>query len=219
MRLNTSFWERNIFFALLICIVFTFAISPFLQEEGAASRLLNVFLVLMLVFSLIIIGDTKISFFIALLLGAPMLISNATAFVYTREGFSVLVALSSALFFIYVIVMLLKKVFASRVIDINIILGAVCVYFLIGVVWALLYGLVEAYVPGSYDVAGEQASSVDMNVFIYYSMVTLTTLGYGDITPLSASARSLAAMEALVGQIYLTVIIARLVGLHMQQKT
>ncbi|UZJ42538.1 ion channel [Prosthecochloris sp. SCSIO W1101] len=219
MRFNTSFWERNIFFALLICIVFTFAIAPFLQEEEAASRLLNVFLVLMLVFSVIIVGDTKISFFVALLLGAPMLISNATAFLYTKEGFPVLVAFSSALFFIYVIVMLLKKIFTSSVIDINIILGAVCVYFLISVVWALLHGLVEAYVPGSYDVAGEQMSSVDMNVFMYYSIVTLTTLGYGDITPLSASARSLAAMEALVGQIYLTVIIARLVGLHMQQKT
>ena len=73
--------------------------------------------------------------------------------------------------------------------------------------------------PGSYDFAGEQMLSVDTNDFVYYSMVTLTTLGYGDITPLSASARALAAMEALVGQIYLTVIIARLVGLHMQQKT
>ena len=58
-----------------------------------------------------------------------------------------------------------------------------------------------------------------MNNFVYYSIVTLTTLGYGDITPLSASAKALAAMEALVGQICLTVIIAGLVGLHMQQKT
>lgn len=148
-----------------------------------------------------------------------MLISNAAFLLYAKEEFSVFVASTSALFFGYIIVMLLKKIFASRIIDINIILGAVCVYFLIGVVWALLYALVGAYVPGSYDFVGENISQADMNNFVYYSIVTLTTLGYGDITPLSASAKALAAMEALVGQVYLTVIIARLVGLHMQQKT
>ncbi len=217
MRFKIPFSERNIFFALLISLVFAFAVTPFLQENGIASQLLNVFLIIVLVFSVIIVSDTKTSFFIAILLGAPMLVSNATAFLYTKEEFSILVASSSALFFTYVIVMLLRKIFTVGVIDINIILGAVCVYFLIGVVWALLYSLVDASVPGSYSVPDKQTFSLEMNDFVYFSMVTLTTLGYGDITPVSASARSLAAMEALVGQIYLTVIIARLVGLHMQQ--
>lgn len=217
MQFKTPFLERNIFFALLISLVFAFTVTPFLQEKGIASQLLNVFLIIVLIFSVIIVSDTKTSFVIAIFLGIPMLVSNATAFLYTKEEYSTLVAFSSALFFTYVIVMLLRKIFTVGVIDINIILGAVCVYFLIGVVWALLYSLVDAFLPGSYSVSDKQVFSLDMNDFVYFSMVTLTTLGYGDITPVSASARSLAAMEALVGQIYLTVIIARLVGLHMQQ--
>lgn len=217
MQFKMLFSERNIFFALLISLVFTFAINPFLEGKVIASQLLNVFLVILLVFSVMIVSDTKTSFVIAIFLGVPMLVSNATAFLYTKEEYSILVASSSALFFTYVILMLLRKIFTVGVIDINIILGAVCVYFLIGVVWALLYNLVDASVPGSYSVVDKQVSSLDMDEFVYFSMVTLTTLGYGDIIPVSAPAKSLAAMEALVGQIYLTVIIARLIGLHMQQ--
>ncbi|MEO1068172.1 MAG: ion channel [Cyanobacteria bacterium J06638_6] len=89
-----------------------------------------------------------------------------------------------------------------------------CVYFLFGVVWALLYALVEATVPGSYS---NVSATADIDLFMYYSLVTLTTLGYGDIAPLLAPAQSLAAMEAFVGQIYLAVIIARLIGLHMKE--
>lgn len=217
MQFKMLFSERNIFFALLISLVFTFAINPFLEGKGIASQLLNVLLVILLIFSVMVVSDTKTSFIIAIFLGVPMLVSNATAFVYTKEEYSIFVASSSALFFTYVIVMLLRKIFTVGIIDINILLGAVCVYFLIGVVWALFYSLIDASVPGSYNVADKQVSSLDMNEFVYFSMVTLTTLGYGDITPVSAPAKSLAAMEALVGQTYLTVIIARLVGLHMQQ--
>ena len=59
MRFNTSFLERNIFFALLISLVFAFTVAPFLEERGLASQLLNVFLVILLVFSIIIVSDTK----------------------------------------------------------------------------------------------------------------------------------------------------------------
>jgi hypothetical protein len=91
--------------------------------------------------------------------------------------------------------------------------AAICVYLLIGFLWALLFTLVFVLDPQSFSIEGATLSH-----FIYYSYVTLTTLGYGDIAPLSPVGKSLAYVEAIIGQIYLTVLIARLVALHIAQE-
>ena len=100
--------------------------------------------------------------------------------------------------------------------------GAVCVYLLIGVIWSLLFGILEIAAPGSLrfsdaDAGVQEAlrTGAPQGATTYFSFVTLTTLGYGDIVPVSQAARSLAAVEALLGQLYLTILVARLVGLHM----
>ena len=73
--------------------------------------------------------------------------------------------------------------------------------------------MMDSLVPGSLRHGQDQAfTAAEM---VYYSFVTLTTLGYGDIVPVSPSARALATLEALTGQLYLTVLVARLVGLHI----
>lgn len=99
-------------------------------------------------------------------------------------------------------------------------------YLLIGLAWALLYGALDLTQPGSFDlgdeVAGQQVQGgepvphfADMDPFIYCSLVTLSTLGYGDIVAVTRAARSLSALEAIVGQIYMAVVVARLIGLHI----
>jgi hypothetical protein len=96
--------------------------------------------------------------------------------------------------------------------------GAVSVYLLLGFAWALGYAIVELINPGSFSGImdtnrnnyGDQVAQLR-----YFSFATLTTLGFGDILPLSPAARTLAILEAVTGQIYLTVLIARLVGLHI----
>jgi hypothetical protein len=100
--------------------------------------------------------------------------------------------------------------------------GAVCVYLLIGVIWSSLFGILEIAAPGSLRFSDADAGALEalrtgapQGVMTYFSFVTLTTLGYGDIVPVSQAARSLAAVEALLGQLYLTILVARLVGLHM----
>jgi hypothetical protein len=94
---------------------------------------------------------------------------------------------------------------------------------LIGLAWAQLYTLVEIAWPGSFRVP-EPASPELTHLgavaqgrlsFVYYSYVTLTTLGYGDTTPLTPPARALSYMEAMVGQVFLVVTVARLVGLQL----
>jgi Ion channel len=90
--------------------------------------------------------------------------------------------------------------------------GAIAVYLLFGVGWAHAYHIAAALGPGSFNYAGELATVQDWS---YYSFVTLTTLGYGDITPVRPIARNLAITEALTGQLYLAVMLARLVAMEV----
>ncbi len=82
-----------------------------------------------------------------------------------------------------------------------------------------MYALIEAVAPGSFGGLSEQVTDADWNPdWVYFSFVTLTTLGYGDILPLTFSARSLAYFEAIVGQFYLAVLVAGLVGAYLSEK-
>jgi Ion channel len=95
------------------------------------------------------------------------------------------------------------------------ILGAIALYVLIGVVWAEAYQLVSIRVPDAYAGIAGGSGSPDRASWIYFSFVTLTTVGYGDITPVAHAARSLAILEALIGQLYPAIVLARLVSLHV----
>ena len=114
------------------------------------------------------------------------------------------------IFFVLVAGTMLSHVLKDEVVTGEKVSAAICVYLLIGLIWALLFSLAHYFEPGSFRI-----ESADLSHFIYYSFITLSTLGYGDITPLSASARALSYVEAITGQLYLTVLVARLVGLHI----
>jgi Ion channel len=97
--------------------------------------------------------------------------------------------------------------------------AAICVYLLVGYTWSLIYSFMEHLYPGSFLISNEPmapeqfgARSLQMR---YFSFVTLTTVGYGDIVPRSPAARTFVVIEAIMGQIYLAVLVARLVGLHI----
>ena len=94
--------------------------------------------------------------------------------------------------------------------------GGVCIYFFLGFLWSELYVLTELFVPGSFSVSAAGLSLVSMKAELsYFSFVTLATLGYGEVTPVGDMARTLAVMEAVVGQMFVAVFIARLVGFHL----
>ncbi len=97
----------------------------------------------------------------------------------------------------------------------DLILGAACAYVLLGMLWAYAYYFLENFHPNSFKVAENPGN--DMWDFYYYSFVTLTSLGYGDILALTRSARALSILEAITGQLYLAIMISRLVGLHASQ--
>jgi len=115
------------------------------------------------------------------------------------------------------LVVALKYVLFGKRMDLNRIVGAVCVYMLLGVLFGIMNMLVHRFVPGSFN--GLDASEASMEGFslIYYSFVTLTTLGYGDITPEGAIARSLAYLAAIAGQFYIAILVAMVVGQFLSQ--
>jgi len=98
------------------------------------------------------------------------------------------------------------------------IFAAICVYLLLGFVWTYVYALLDDMQPGSFADSTETGRTDDVahvTQLRYLSFATLTTLGYGDILPRSSTARTMAVLEAVMGQIYLAVLVARLVGLHI----
>lgn len=123
----------------------------------------------------------------------------------------------SAAFFLYVTLLILRNVFSATEINSDKLFGATCAYLLMGIVFAHLYVLIELNHPGTFKL---DRASTDPHVIyddlLYYSMVTMTTVGYGDIVPLTRAARSLATIEAVFGQFYIAVLVGRLLALHME---
>jgi len=97
--------------------------------------------------------------------------------------------------------------------------GSIALYLLIAILFAFLYGLAEELSPGAFAMSGGPAGSAARGeVFYYFSIVTLTTVGFGDITAVHPVVRSLVMLEALIGQLYPAILIASLVSLHLETR-
>lgn len=112
----------------------------------------------------------------------------------------------------------MKQIALDNVMSANRIVGAICVYLLLGVIWSVLYALLEFALPGSFAGIAEPGGSGWSPDWIYYSFVTLTTVGYGDMLPLTYSARALSYIEGIFGQFYLAILVAGLVSAYLSSK-
>ena len=119
----------------------------------------------------------------------------------------------------YLILLISADVFTTKEVDADTICGSISVYLLISGVFATVYSIQLLVDPASFFLpeqpVGADASLGPDRLMAYFSLITITTVGYGDITPQSELARSLANLEAIIGQVYLTVLVARLVGSHI----
>ena len=112
-------------------------------------------------------------------------------------------------FFIFLGVLILKFVFQPGPVTGNRLIAALCFYLLMGLIWAHVYAIVLYMAPAAF---GDPVEAIPFSEIIYFSYVTLTTLGYGEITPVSMMARSLAILEAIAGVLYMGALVARLAG-------
>jgi hypothetical protein len=154
---------------------------------------------------------------LAAILAAIFLASLGTDLEMASRAWTLATASAGLLFFSLLIAVLLRDVMTEREVSLDTVFGASCVYLLLGMAWAMLYLIVETVSPGSFRLETATGGTDEARDLLYFSYVTLATVGYGDVTPLARPARALAALEGIIGQLYVAVTIARLVALHTQR--
>jgi hypothetical protein len=158
---------------------------------------------------------------LGVVLGGPALLGAWTGFALPEEHGRVVAAafhLAAAAFHLFVTVVLLRGVHRERDVSADVIAAALCGYLLLGVAFGHVYCLIDAAIPGSFRGLDAEVGEYHTHFRLtYYSFITLTTVGYGDITPARDTARSLAMAEAVAGQFYLAVLVADLVGKRLAQ--
>ena len=215
------FWstDRSLTILLGLLFIVIFVLAP-LSDLG----LVHVFFVVSFVFSLILISgviSVARSRLITVLAVVLALATFSALWMATLVPSVGLASLSDFLVIVFLgmlSVVVLRQVFREGPITMQRIMGAVVVYLLLALMWAHAYKLVELRRPGSFNSAGVSAVDHDFDPktrLIYFSFTTLTTLGYGDITPVHPIARSLVMLEALIGQLFPVILIARLVSMEL----
>ena len=205
-------WRYAILFYSLL---FTFAAGPLRDALGFDANLLELFLALNLLAAVLPIGGRRTRLLFLTIVAAVLALRGGAAW-FDDTG------LSTASLALWTVVALVAAANALRfalgatVVDREHLYAALSAYVLAGLFFGVFYWVLEQTWPGSLGTAGESVPGrFPLALATYFSFVTLATLGYGDIVPRSEVARGLAIMEAVAGQLYLAVMIARLVSLYI----
>ncbi|MBI1816354.1 MAG: two pore domain potassium channel family protein [Deltaproteobacteria bacterium] len=220
--------------ALLLAIVGMFAVRPFLGDTGAATIAYSVATLLVgLVAILTIQVDDLVGERERLLLqrrrrrlvgwalAASAVTERVWAFFAPSPELVVVGSVSWLLFFSYVTWSLLRSLLKQREVTGETITLSVSIYLLLGICWGLLYVVIFARHPEAFQFPTPTPSDIGeayrFPILLYFSFTTLSTIGYGDITPLTLQARYAAVAEGITGQFYLAILVARLVGMQMSR--
>ncbi len=147
-----------------------------------------------------------------LFLVVPAILGSWTSYLVDVHWLITVGHIFEAAFFVFVTSVILRYILTEREITSDTVWGAMCAYLMIGLICAIAYAWLEEFAPGSFRGIAGTGSAATWE-FVYFSMVTMTTLGYGDITPVHEMARSLATLEAVLGQFFVAVLVARIVAI------
>jgi Ion channel len=150
---------------------------------------------------------------IATLLCALAVAGNALSLTDYKGVLSIPVGICSIVFIAFITATLLQSVISSRRVTSDTLYGAVSAYLFIGILWGMSYSLVDSLSPGSFHVVAEAGRRLAWTDYIFFSFVTLTTVGYGDIVPIGAI-RGLVMLEGIIGAMYPAILIGRLLTLY-----
>ena len=147
-----------------------------------------------------------------------MLLLVVGGLILDRAGFSYTHLLLLLCFFIWMTWLVAHQVLFTGGITSNDIVGAICIYMMLGLIWAILYLFLAEIVPGAFNGLSQAPWLENFAAVVYFSFVTITTLGYGDISPASPLARFFVIMEAIVGVFYMAILVASLIGVRMSDR-
>jgi len=219
-RTGARFWRADwhLSFLLGLLLVAVFVLYP-LSDQGSVPRIL-----LHSVLSLILISGASLAARRRVVTPLALLLIVGTAAIewirlYGRgEKLTDLGVSLWIVFFAMLAAMVLVRVFSEGRVNLHRIQGAIAAYLLLGVVWAFCYRLVIQLDHEAFNISASVPDDALTAKLVYFSFVTLTTLGYGDVTAVHPAARSLAVLEALTGQLFVAVLIARLVALEVSHR-
>lgn len=189
-------------------------IYPFLSTRSVGDEVFRLLAVVVFLTSLYAVKGRGRITMIALLLGAPAIVLRLANIAEHREVVRLPDEISGLAFLIFVTGVLLWTIVSNPSVTADTLAGAVSAYFLVGITFGLAYLLIESVVPGSFKDTIQPGKHFTPADFTFFSFVTLTTVGYGDIVPWGPHARSLAIVESVLGIMYPAVLVSRLVGLH-----
>ena len=222
MDYRRKIFKHGHYFYLLIAILVQMTIYPFFDSEEIRLIFSNLFSTVILIAGIYAIGLKK---------NQKIIATSIAIFAFWGIWYSVIMdvrlflAIISVIcqiaFYFYVIVLILKSLIKAQEVDANIIYGAIVVYLLIGMSFALLYSLMEGLAPGSFCINISESLTQKLGFFelIYFSFTTLTTTGFGDITAVSLYARAASNIEEVIGVMYVAIIISRFVSIYIVQSS
>jgi len=208
--------EERLF--ILLCLIGgLLVLEPILSGFVAARLFLHIFLTAIFIYIVYIMRGKKRHIMLNVLPAIVLLVSIWSQHVYRNQWVLAFGMIAGVLLTGLVIANFLAIMLQSDEVTPAVIYTALLSYLLAALMWAFLYTFLELVDPTSFNIDLSQPEGY-LSEFQYYSFVTITTLGYGDITPVTRAAKSLSVLEAVVGQLYTVVVIAWLVGNYVRQK-
>ena len=205
---------------LLVALALLFFFFPFVEEVKGGDIIVSILLSLVLLCAVLAVAERRRVFVIAIVLAIPAIAGRWISH-FRPDLVPPPVFLTAGLVLIaFVVANLLRFVLRAPSVNMEVLCASISAYLMLGLLWTVAYWLVDQLTPGAFafNTNDGRQSIHGFNAF-YFSFVTLSTVGFGDITPVSKVARMLAAMEAITGLLYVAVLIARLVALYSSPKS
>jgi hypothetical protein len=209
---------KDRFIFLIIFIVALIVLGPFIQGFIRLRVFMELFFSIIFVATIYAASQKIHHIIIAAVLLIPAFLAVWTPDIPANNILLTIGYICGLIVFAFAVISILKYIFTQETASRQTISAAVSVYLLIALMWSFIYRLIENLYPGSFAVAHDQLKGAE-NIYVYFSLVTITTLGYGDITPVGSQAVALSVLEAITGQIYLVVVVAWFVGLYVSKKS
>lgn len=211
---RTGHWIYLFHALILLLVLYPYFETPAEDRHPWLLVLMNSAIVLAIIYAA---SWTHRHLIIALVLGLPTLI----VYWLPQLPFEREIALVGTVFlYLYAILLILRNLLRAHEVTQDEIYGATSLYILLGLTWAAFYQGIEWIFPGSFHLA--EVHNIDQTLnwsdFIYFSFTTLTTLGYGDIAPVTSQARSLAIIEAITGLIFVAATISGAIGIYLSRR-
>jgi hypothetical protein len=205
---------------LLVALVILLISAPFVEELEGGHFILSLLFSLVLIAAVFAVANRKRSLVIALVLAIPAIIARWINQLRPDLVHPAVFLVCALVLLAFVIGHLLYFILSAPVVNVEVLCASIAAYLMLGLTWTVAYWLVDQLTPGGAFSFNTTRGAHSMNGFtgFYFSFITLSTVGYGDITPVSQVARWLAAMEAMTGLLYVAVLIARLVSLYSSAK-